>query len=523
MTDTAAGPSQEARDFLAALKQAPQKVIASDHGDGRAAEQMGHVVQKPPSPNTLVVDRWGKRKGREIVDSIAEASDYRLQMHLQKKVEDHRKAGYDEKRIKQWEKTWSEQFLAENPPTKFGDHQLDLLTDVHTALFEIRPVLEDTPEDVIRSKWMEGFLQSGEYHQLHAQTRMNDSTASVLTPSISKKYIEYVETLTPEAKERIQNDEETLKDETERHVSSRDAAESAGSDARDLSDACSGLGMGTPGQSVPLQELTAVYQRVKNNHELRRILEAAGRFTSLAQTMQSTKVIHGEDEVFGIDLGGEADRLIGSELCMLMDPIMQVDVMKRLVERQAIVYARRAFAKESKGPIVVCVDESGSMFGERHQTAKGLALAMGWVARHQNRWIAFVGFSGGEEGTRMCIAPGEWNQKQDQLMEWLCHFYSGGTTLDVPIVQLPEVYWKELDCPKGKTDVLLLTDDVVNCNAKQAAKFNAWKKEENVTCMTLLIGSDRLSEGGTSAISDRAWCIPSLDIESMAIKEILSI
>ena len=73
-----------------------------------------------------------------------------------------------------------------------------------------------------------------------------------------------------------------------------------------------------------------------------------------------------------------------------------------------------------KGPIIICLDESGSMIGERNHAAKALALALAWIARQQKRWCALIAFSG-ESGERILPLPlGKWDEVA--LMDWLESF-----------------------------------------------------------------------------------------------------
>src|SRR5262245_62472889 len=103
----------------------------------------------------------------------------------------------------------------------------------------------------------------------------------------------------------------------------------------------------------------------------------------------------------GVVLGGDLGRLLPHELARLVIPELEDDVLRRLVEGQVMCREYRATEPVGKGPVIVCVDESGSMEGEKAHTAKALALALAWVARHQGRWCALVGYSGGSgEGLR---------------------------------------------------------------------------------------------------------------------------
>ena len=97
-------------------------------------------------------------------------------------------------------------------------------------------------------------------------------------------------------------------------------------------------------------------------------------------------------------------RLLPHELAKLAIPELELDTLRRLVERQTLCREHHATEPVGKGPIIVTVDESGSMQGEKVHTAKALALALAWIARQQGRWSALVAYSG-DSGERLLALP----------------------------------------------------------------------------------------------------------------------
>src|SRR5688572_11667512 len=95
------------------------------------------------------------------------------------------------------------------------------------------------------------------------------------------------------------------------------------------------------------------------------------------------------------------------------------------------------------------------MSGDKVHTAKALALALAWVARRQRRWCALVAYSGDSGERLLALPPGHWDEIA--LCEWLCAFIGKGSTLDIPVREMPQ-YYQALNAPPGKTDVLFITD-----------------------------------------------------------------
>src|SRR5262249_61202903 len=189
------------------------------------------------------------------------------------------------------------------------------------------------------------------------------------------------------------------------------AVSDASKEVEECKDACAALGMGpgSPGSNDP-RAIAALFRRVRNNPTLRRVCELAGRYRRLAQSKQRQKSTHGVDDVVGVVLDGDVGRLLPHELAKLADDDLSDDAMRRLVERQLMCREYHATEPVARGPVIVAVDESGSMAGDKVHTAKALALALAWVARMQKRWIAVFAYSGHSGERLLALPPGRWDE-----------------------------------------------------------------------------------------------------------------
>jgi uncharacterized protein with von Willebrand factor type A (vWA) domain len=243
----------------------------------------------------------------------------------------------------------------------------------------------------------------------------------------------------------------------------------------------------------------------------------AGRYRRVAMSKQRQKATHGLDDMVGVTLDGDLGRLLPVELAKLALPELELDALRRIVERQAMCRDFRGFEPVAKGPVIVAVDESGSMHGEPVHTAKALALALAWIARHQKRWISLVAYSGDTGERLLALPPGRWNEAA--LMDWLCAFIGGGSHLDVPVREMPD-YYKKLNAPAGKTDVIFVTDALCHVPEDVAQRFLAWKQEAKVRLVSLIIDSD---PGDLVRLSDEAHQVKSLSVTEEAVERVLSI
>jgi len=90
--------------------------------------------------------------------------------------------------------------------------------------------------------------------------------------------------------------------------------------------------------------------------------------------------------------------------------------------------------------------------------------------------------------------------------------------LDLPIREMPEFY-NRIGAPKGKTDVIFITDAECHIPDADRDRFLAWKKEAKVKLTSLII---RNEAGNLDAISDDCYNVPKIDVNEEGVAAALS-
>ena len=164
----------------------------------------------------------------------------------------------------------------------------------------------------------------------------------------------------------------------------------------------------------------------------------------------------------------------------------------RRVERTLLSYERVGWSEEPAitiegfetrpaaecGPIIVCLDTSGSMMGARETVAKAMVLECMRQSRSQQRACYLYSFSG----------PGDCQELElklnatglQGLLEFLSGSFHGGTDVDEPfnraLVRLSEAEWQN-------SDILLVTDgEIAPPNEELIANLNEAKEEMGLKC-----------------------------------------
>lgn len=191
--------------------------------------------------------------------------------------------------------------------------------------------------------------------------------------------------------------------------------------------------------------------RLKNDERLRRIAMLAGKFKRIAARKQRAKVRHGSDEVTDVEMGSEIARLLPVELAGLLHPRRKLALMRDLVENRALQYRLEGTESLGKGPIVVCLDKSGSMSGPSDIFATAVALALLDIAQRQRRHFALLSFDALVKH-EVVVRPGDPLPEDALFVSCV-----GGTAIDRVLSRGLEVIQRNEGKLK-KADLVLITD-----------------------------------------------------------------
>ena len=385
----------------------------------------------------------------------------------------------------------------------------EAIIDFHAVAFEPDPKLQTNCNDESRLQFLQQLMETTEFQSLHAATQLHPCASEIAATAFAEQFA-------------AQLKDEPTQDENEKEFSNLRAIGKALTQAEDEVElafetaAAFGMGKGSPG-SNDASRIGEIYKRVRSSKVLHSICNLAGRFRRLAQSKQRQKLKNGFDETVGLKTDSDLGRILPQELVALLDPVLEQDVLRRFVERQLWCMEFQGSEPVGKGPIILVLDESGSMAGERNHAAKALALALAWIARQQKRWCVLVAYSG-DSGERILPLPvGKWDE--ELLMDWLEAFIGMGSDLDIPISEMPRIY-SELKAPKGKTDLIFVTDAICTIHPKVVKLFKDWKKSVQARLITLVIDSE---PGDISAISDEVHQIKALAISETNVGKVLSL
>src|SRR5213594_4036955 len=141
------------------------------------------------------------------------------------------------------------------------------------------------------------------------------------------------------------------------------------------------------------------------------------------------------EEIFEVRLGSDLERLLPPELLALHHPVLRHDFARRLVEGRLLSYSLRGADQRGRGPMIVCLDGSGSMAGDKEIWSKAVALTLLEIARRQRRLFRFICFSSADTPLfTLDLNPRERHEVQeDRALDVAEYFPGGGTDFETPL------------------------------------------------------------------------------------------
>ena len=416
-------------------------------------------------------------------------------------------------KLDQWSLRKGSELLNESLRLRKLGLSSECVSDLHAAAFLPSPELEESCSDPLRRQFVEELLNTPAYQSLHESTKL-DSTASEIA-AIS--FAEQFNALAAKVETSPQTPEPEGIDVAVIVAASR-ASKDAADGVAELECVAQAMGMG-PGEpgSSDVNAIAATFKAARSNPALLRICSLAGKFRVLAQGLHKVRSKSGFEEVTGLENGGDISRIIPMELMRLGIRELELDFLRRFAEKQTLCREFEAQERVGLGPVVLVVDESGSMAGHRNENAKAIALTLAWIARKQGRWCGLVAFSGGSGHRVLALPPNRWNQVQ--LYAWLEAFIGMGSDQDLPIKEMPAIF-TEIGAPLGKTDLIYVTDAELRISQKKATEFKSWKVSVQARLISLVLNSN---PGDLTLISDEVHLINSLDPTDVGIKKVFSL
>ncbi|WP_321430891.1 VWA domain-containing protein [uncultured Methanolobus sp.] len=248
---------------------------------------------------------------------------------------------------------------------------------------------------------------------------------------------------------------------------------------------------------------------LKNDEKVRELCELMGRLHREQQSHRTEIInstiqycvtkpdVHSNEEIIGIELGRYLENVIPQELALLSDSDISLLFDLKYVENRLMCFSKQGYRseiyeenvektvtvddKEKKGPIIICVDTSGSMSGAPENIAKALTLSLSSQAINQKRNCYLINFSTSIDTLELTPPKGIHD-----LIDFLKMSFHGGTDVAPALYEGIRMMAEE---NYKKADLLVISDFVLyGLSPEIVSLCNEQKQNEN-RFFALSIGS----------------------------------
>lgn len=266
------------------------------------------------------------------------------------------------------------------------------------------------------------------------------------------------------------------------------------------------------GGRLPAHRRLELGRRLAGNDKLKKLVRMVGRMKSHALALRKRTFERANEELYSVEQGGALERLLPQELAALHHPVLHRDFQRRLLENELLQYSLRGMEEKRKGPVVVCLDGSSSMAGDKELWSKAVALTLLDLTRRQRRPFRSICFSSKETPLHVLdLATRRGGDVEpDKLMDLAEHFPGGGTDFEKPLDAALECLGKS---KYKKADIVLITDGECQVSAEWSRRFLKEKERLRFSLFSILIDVGPSSAGSLKEFSDRITTIRQLTSE----------
>jgi uncharacterized protein with von Willebrand factor type A (vWA) domain len=295
------------------------------------------------------------------------------------------------------------------------------------------------------------------------------------------------------------------------------AAAEATTRVADLPDALAawGRGLGTGGANDPGKAID-LGRRLADNKKLRRLAALFGRMRESALAVRRKVFERADEELHEVRPARGLDdlaRLVPHELVALSHPLLRRDFHRRLLDGGVQAYALRGVDARGRGPLVLCLDVSSSMAGEKELWAKAVALTFVELARRGRRRCHAICFSSGADGLRRFdLNPRTpYEISLESALDLAEHFPGGGTDYEAPLDAAADLLASR-EMRRG--DLVMITDGECEVSPEFLERFLAAKRRRNFALYAILVDVRGAREETVRKLADRVSLVTDLTADA---------
>ncbi|MDD2721872.1 MAG: VWA domain-containing protein [Gallionella sp.] len=271
-------------------------------------------------------------------------------------------------------------------------------------------------------------------------------------------------------------------------------------EVKDFLVACRGADFSYAALQACGDDFSALAAQMRNNSAIRELAHKMGRsYISEEKKKRGVVPKASRSEVHGVHRSNDVMRMLPNELLNLEDDTLEVLFYARLLEENLLTYELSGTTlisgdvtetqQKRTGPVVACLDTSGSMQGMPLLKAKALLLAIANILREENRSLHVLLFGSSSE-----IREFAMNDESNAagLLKFLQQGFGGGTDFQTPLEWALKIIRKQPAYLKA--DVLMISDGDCSLTPEFTARLRQDTQQLECSIYSVLCAGSRVKD-----------------------------
>src|SRR5438132_7943709 len=279
-----------------------------------------------------------------------------------------------------------------------------------------------------------------------------------------------------------------------------------------------------PGEEtrLPPELKLQLMRNLVRNPRLRRIARLFGLYRRMGLADREAKALLASEEVVDFVQGGEVARALAAELANFAMREREDLFYSKVVQHQLLTY-ELGQRHERPRPVYLCLDNSGSMSGEKEVWAKASALALAHMALQHGRSVEIILFGDAADPLRVVsLDPRDKGPiRLERVLDVASYFLGGGTDFQKPLSHVLDTILAAREA--SGNDVLFVTDGLCPLPEEFVRRFLEAKRRHNIRLTTVVIGGEAFSLAPISDSVHRLEDEPGVDEEGSRCHAITSL
>ena len=242
-----------------------------------------------------------------------------------------------------------------------------------------------------------------------------------------------------------------------------------------------------------------ILKRTAKSHKLQYIAQFLGRYKEMLNSKRLAGYTYGRGEKYDIEYGNCLSRTLTSELAMTATPETLPLFLKKYQNKTLKQYRKREPEYKGKGDIVVCLDESGSTFGENSAYGMSVAMVLYEICKINHTNFALVHFS---QRTKVDYFPKDETPDPKKVLDCAETLLGGGTDFERP---LREVFALTATGKVDKPDIVFITDGECDLPEEFLKVFEEYKSRTGARLTGILLDKGECFEFSLAKFADKLY------------------